>query len=167
MTNILEDLASLSPKRLTKRLETLADDGLPCHAVNVFSGSPEEGLTVSLSIKTRARPDVLDLARVLETEPGGQVTTAWSLLSPKRSLPHWRLLLHVRVERPVTCEFVVRFDIHNTGTDVLRPGLPELLAATGFALVFDGVPVDDVPALWVPAPTSKAYVLDVLSAVGV
>ena len=40
---ILEDLTTLSPKRLEKRLEALARDALPCRSVTVFDGNPERG----------------------------------------------------------------------------------------------------------------------------
>ena len=38
------------------------------------------------------------------------------------------------------CDFVVRFDITEHPGDELRALLPLLLAATGFALAFDGFP---------------------------
>lgn len=109
---------------------------------------------------------MLDLARVLESEPGGHVETGWSLLSPSRRHPHWRLLLHVNFERPVLCDFVVRFDVSDHSNDELRLDLPLLLAASGFALAFDGFPEADMPVAWIPAPTAREGVLDVLAAVG-
>src|SRR5581483_11275294 len=45
VSGILEDLTTLSPKRLEKRLESLSREALPCRAVSVFDGNPEEGLT--------------------------------------------------------------------------------------------------------------------------
>ena len=65
---ILEDLTTLPPKRLEKRLEELARDALPCHSATVFDGNPEDGLTVALHVDSRRRRDVLDLARVVEDD---------------------------------------------------------------------------------------------------
>ncbi len=133
----------------------------------VFSGDPQEGLTVGLWVESRGRRDVLDLARVLETEPGGHVATSWSLLSPKRGHPSWRLLLRVHFERPVKCSFVVQFEIRDDVNDPMRAVLPILLAATGFALGFDGFPDAERPIAWIPAPTPRACVFEVLGGTGV
>ena len=73
---------------------------------------------------------MLDLARVLESEPGGHVVTGWSLLPPSRRHPQWRLLLHVSFERPVLCDFTVGFDVRDHPSDPLRATLPLLLAPT-------------------------------------
>src|SRR5436309_12872270 len=98
---MVEDLTNLKPKRLERRLEELASDALPCVSAVVSHGDPEHGLTVALWVESQGRGDVLDLARVLETEPGGHVETGWSMLSPSRRHPQWRLLLRVNLERPV------------------------------------------------------------------
>lgn len=161
---MVEDLTTLKPKRLGRRLEELARDAMPCLSAIVSHGDPEHGLTVALWLKSRDRRDVLDLARVLETEPDGRVTTGWSLLSPSRKHPHWRLLLRVNFERPVLCSFVVRFDISEHPDDHLRLTLPLLLAAAGFALAFDGLPKPDKPVIWVPAPAVRDCILEVLTA---
>jgi hypothetical protein len=92
---VVESLTALKPKRLERRLEALARDALPCVSAVVSHGDPEHGLTVALCVQSQGRRDVLDLARVLETEPGGYVETGWSLLSPSRRHPYWRLLLSV------------------------------------------------------------------------
>ena len=76
--SIAEDLTKLSPKRLTKRLEELSREALPCVSATVFDGNPRDGLTVGLWVESHGRRDVLDLARVLETERAGHVATAWS-----------------------------------------------------------------------------------------
>ena len=68
MNAILEDLTTLPPKRLEKRLEELADDALPCHSATVFDGNRDDGLTVALHVESRRRRDVLDLARVVEDD---------------------------------------------------------------------------------------------------
>jgi hypothetical protein len=164
---ILEDLTQLSPKRLERRLEQLAREALPCTSAIVFDGSPTEGLTVGLRVESQGRRDVLDLARVLEIEPNGYVFSAWALLTPNRSNPHWRLLLRVHFERPVRCSFVVRLDIRDHASDPLRAKLPLMLAADRFALSFDGPPGDDQPLVWVSAPAARECVVEVLSAVGV
>jgi len=161
-----ESLTQLKPTRLSRRLEELARNALPCVSAVVSHGDPEHGLTVALWVESQGRRDVLDLARVLESEPGGHVETGWSLLSPSRRHPHWRLLLHVNFERPVLCDFVVRFDVSDHSNDELRLDLPLLLAASGFALAFDGFPEADMPVAWIPAPTAREGVLDVLAAVG-
>jgi hypothetical protein len=162
--NVVEDLTKMKPKRLGRRLEELSRDALPCVSVVVSYGDPENGLTVALWVESQGRRDVRDLTRVLETEPGGHVITGWSLLSPSRRHPHWRLLLHVDLERPVLCSFVVRFDVTDHPNDQLRLALPLLLAASGFALAFDGFPQPDKPVTWVPAPTVRDCVFEVLAA---
>jgi hypothetical protein len=164
---IAEDLSSLPPKRLARRLDEIARDALPCVAVNVFDGNPKDGVTAGLWVEAQGRRDVLDLARVLETEPGGHVTTSWSLLHPSRTHPHFRLLLHVHFERPVRCDFVVRFDVRDHVDDTLRAALPLLLATNGFALGFDGFPDDDHPVVWVPAPAARNCVAEVINGVGI
>ena len=111
--SILEDLTTLTPKRLERRLEELAREALPCVSAVAFEANPDDGLTVGLWVESEGRRDVLDLARVLETEPGGHVATGWSLLSPSKSHHYWRLLLRVQFERPVLCSFVVRFDVRD------------------------------------------------------
>jgi hypothetical protein len=161
---VVEDLTKLKPKRLGRRLEELARDALPCVSAIVSHGDPEHGLTVALWIESEDRRDVRDLARVLETEPGGHVTTGWSLLAPSRKHPRWRLLLHVDIERPVLCSFVVRFEISDHADDQLRLALPLLLAASGFALAFDGFPGPDKPVTWIPAPAVRDCVFEVLAA---
>jgi hypothetical protein len=164
---MVEDLTKLKPKRLGRRLEELARDALPCVSAVVSHGNPESGLTVALWVEAQGRRDVRDLARVLDSEPGGHVATGWSLLSPSRQHPHWRLLLHVDVERPVLCSFVVRFDITDHPNDQLRLALPLVLAASGFALAFDRFPEPDEPVAWVPAPAARECVFEVLTAAGV
>jgi hypothetical protein len=164
--SILEDLTRLTAKRLERRLEELAREALPCVSAVAFEASPEEGLTVGLWIESHGRRDVRDLARVLETEPGGHVATGWSLLSRSRSHPYSRLLLRVHFERPVLCSFVVRFDIHDDASDAMRSSLPLLLAASGFALAFDQLPRTGQPLAWIPAPAVRACVYDVLGAAG-
>jgi hypothetical protein len=115
-------------------------------------------------VESHGRPDVRDLARVLESEPGGQVTTSWSLLTPNRTHPYWRLLLHVDFERPVLCSFVVRFDVTDQPNDHLRDALRLVLAAAGFALAFDGFPPPDRPLPWVAAPAVRDCVFEALAA---
>jgi hypothetical protein len=161
---VLEDLTKLAPKRLERRLEELAREALPCVAAVVFDGNPEDGLTVGLWVEAGSRRDVLDLARVLESEPGGHVATGWSLLTPSRAHRYWRLLLRVQFERPVKCSFAVRFDVHEHARDEMREALPLLLAASGFALGFNGLPEPDRPATWLPAPTVRDCIVEVLAA---
>lgn len=163
---MVEQLTALKPKRLGRRLEQLAREALPCVSAVVADGGPEHGLTVALWVESRGRRDVLDLARVLESEPDGHVETGWSLLSPSRRHPHWRLLLRVSLQRPVLCDFAVRFDIADHPDDQLRRTLPLLLAASGFALAFDGFPEPDRPVTWVPVPVARECVFQVLTAVG-
>jgi hypothetical protein len=160
---VVEQLTALKPKRLGRRLEGLAREALPCVSAVVADGDPEHGLTVALWVESRGRRDVLDLARVLESEPGGHVQTGWSLLSPSRRHPEWRLLLRVDIERPVLCNFVVRFDVTDHPDDQLGLALPLLLAASGFALAFDGFPEPDRPVTWVPAPAARDCVVEVLA----
>lgn len=167
MKQMVEDLTRLSPKRLERRLEELAREGIPCASATVFDGSPQEGLTVGLRVESQGRRDVLDLARVLGIEPNGYAFSAWALLSPDREHPYWRLLLRVQFERPVKCSFVVRFDVREHPSDPLRAGLPLLLAADRFALAFDGASDPDRPLLWVEAPGERECVLEVLAALGV
>ena len=161
---MVEDLTKLKPKRLGRRLEELARDALPCISAVASHADPEQGLTVALWIEARGRRDVRDLARVLQSEPGGHVSTGWSLLTPSRKHPQWRLLLHIDVDRPVLCSFVVRFDIADHPDDQLRLALPLLLAASGFALAFDGFPQPDEQVAWVPAPDAREGLVEALAA---
>lgn len=167
MNAILEDLTQLTPKRLERRLEELAREGLPCGSAIVFDGSPTDGLTVGLRVESEGRRDVLDLARVLEEEPCGHVYSAWALLAPSRRYPLWRLLLRVQFDRPVHCSFVVRFDVRDHASDPLRAALPLLLAADRFALAFEGPPEHDRPLVWVSAPAARDCIFDLLHAVGI
>lgn len=163
---MVEDLTTLKPKRLGRRLEVLARDALPCVSAVVSHGDPEHGLTVALWVESQGRRDVRDLARVLESEPDGLVETGWALLSPSRRHSRWRLLLRVDIERPVLCNFAVCFDITDHPDDQLRLALPLLLAASGFALAFDGFAEPDRPVTWVPAPAVRDCVFEVLAAIG-
>ncbi len=164
---MVEDLTKLSPKRLERRLEEFARKGLPCVSSAVFEGSPQDGLTVGLRVESQGRRDALDLARVLEIEPNGYVFSAWALLSPNREHPYWRLLLRVHFERPVSCSFVVCFDVREHPRDPMRGSLPLLLAADRFALAFDSAPEAGQPLVWVAAPAARDCVLEVLTAAGV
>jgi hypothetical protein len=164
VTSIIEDLTKLSPKRLSRRLEELSREALPCVSASVFDGNPSEGLTVGLWVESQGRRDVLDLARVLEEEPRGHVATAWSLLHPGGGELPWRLLLRIDLQRPISCAFVVRFDVPDHPDDQLRQALPLLLAASGFAIAFDRTPADASSLLWVPAPAARECVSEVLVA---
>jgi hypothetical protein len=163
---ILEDLTTLSPKRLEKRLEELAREALPCHSATVFDGNPEDGLTVALHVESRRRGDVLDLARVVEDDAGVQASCGWSLLAPSRRHPYWRLLLRVSFERPVTCVFTLSFEVRELAADPLRASLPLLLAANRFVFDFDGRLDPERPLVWIAAPLARECVLQLLAAVG-
>lgn len=158
---IIEDLTGLAPKRLERRLEELAREALPCVSAVPLEANPEQGLTVGLWVESTGRRDILDLARVLELEPGGHVATGWSLLAPSRAHPYSRLLLRVNFERPVLCSFVVRFDVRDHHGDQMRGILPLLLAASGFALAFDGFLDSERPVAWVPAPLARDCLVEV------
>jgi hypothetical protein len=160
---ILEDLTTLPPKRLEKRLEELARDALPCHSATVFDGNPDDGLTVALHVDSRRRRDVLDLARVVEDDAAVQASCGWLLLTPRRQHPYWRLLLRVGFERPVACAFTVGFDIRDHPNDPLRASLPLLLAASRFVFDFGGRLEPELPLVWIAAPVAREYVLHVLS----
>lgn len=167
MNIILEDLTTLPPKRLEKRLEELARDALPCHSATVFDGNPEDGLTVALHVDSRRRGDVLDLARVVEDDATVQASCGWSLLTPSRRHPYWRLLLRVSFERPVKCAFTAGFDVREHPNDPLRATLPLLLAANRFVFDFDGRLDPALPLVWIAAPAARECVLEVLSESGV
>jgi len=160
---ILEDLTTLPPKRLEKRLEELARDALPCHSATVFDGNPDDGLTVALHVDSRSRRDVLDLARVVEDDAAVYASRGWSLLAPSRRHPYWRLLLRLSFERPVSCAFTVSFDIGEHPNDPLRGALPLLLAADRFVFDFDGRLDRDMPLVWIAGPDARDCVLDVLA----
>jgi hypothetical protein len=160
---ILDDLTQLTPKRLERRLEELARDALPCLDVTVFDGNPVDGLTVGLRIDAQERRDVLDLVRVLESEPVAHVASAWALLEPRRHHPLWRLLLRIDFQRPVRCSFVIRFDVRAQSGDPLGAKLPLLLAADRFALALDRSAEYERPVSWVAAPASRECVLEVLA----
>ena len=57
--SMLDDLTTLPAKRREKRLETLAEDALPCQTITVFDGNPDDGITVALHVDSRRRGDVL------------------------------------------------------------------------------------------------------------
>jgi hypothetical protein len=160
---ILEDLTTLPPKRLEKRLEELAREALPCHSVTVFDGNPADGLTVALHVDSRRRGDVLDLARVVEDDAAVQASCGWSLLSPSRQHPYWRLLLRLSFERPVSCDFTISFDIREHPNDPLRARLPLLLAADRFVFNFDGRLDPNLPLVWIAVPDARECVLEVLT----
>jgi hypothetical protein len=160
---ILEDLTTLPPKRLEKRLEELAREALPCRSVTVFDGTPEDGLTVALHVESRERRDVLDLARVVEEDAAVSASCGWSLLAPARRHPFWRLLLRVSFERPVKCIFTVGFEIRVESSDPLRSSLPLLLAANRFVFDFDGRLDPDRPLVWIATPAARECVFDVLT----
>ena len=121
MNAILEDLTTLPPKRLEKRLEELARDALPCHSATVFDGNPDDGLTVALHVDSRRRRDVLDLARVVEDDAAvyasrrlvaARAEPSASVLAPAspvelraaRDVRFHGLLRHPRAsERPASC----------------------------------------------------------------
>jgi hypothetical protein len=163
VTLIAEDLTKLSPKRLERRLEELWLEALPCIQIVAWSASPERGLTAGLWIESQGRRDVLDLGRVVETEPGGKATVAWSLLTPNRNHPAWRLLLHVDMQRPVVCAFSVGFEVEAQPPDELRSRLPILLAASTLALAFDGFPTSARPLPEVRAPENGDPLVDLLT----
>jgi hypothetical protein len=163
---ILEDLTTLSPKRLEKRLDELAREALSCHSATVFDGNAKDGLTVALHIDSRRRGDLLDLARVVEDDASVQASCGWSLLAPSRRYPYWRLLLRVSFERPVTCAFTVGFDVREHPADPLRASLPLLLAANRFVLDLDRRPDFERPLVWIAAPVARECPLEVLLRAG-
>jgi hypothetical protein len=160
---ILEDLTTLPPKRLEKRLEALARDALPFRSAMVFDGSPDNGLTVALHVDSLRRGDVLDLARVVEDDAAVSASCGWSLLAPSRKNPRWRLLLRVSFERPAVCAFTVGFEISNHPSDPSRASLPLLLAANRFVFDFDGRLDPELPLVWIAAPAARECLLDLLS----
>ena len=160
---ILEDLTSLSPKRLEKRLEELARDALPSRAATVFHGSLDDGLVVAIHVDCLDRGDVVDLARVLEDDAAVRASCGWCFLPPSRRHRYWRLLLRVRFERPVLCAFAVRFEVRDHPNDHVRDSLPLLLAANRFVFAFDGRPGPELPLVCIAAPTAKKCVLEVLT----
>lgn len=162
MNLILEDLTTLAPKRLEKRLEELARDALPCHSATVFDGNPADGLTVALHVDSRRRGDVLDLARVVEDDAAVQASCGWSLLAPSRKHAYWRLLLRMSFERPVNCDFTVGFDVRGHPNDPMHGSLPLLLAANRFVFNFDGRLDPERPLVWIAAPVARECVLDAL-----
>lgn len=167
MSIVLDDLTTLPPKRLAKRLEELADEALPCRAVTVFDGNPDDGLTVVLHVDSRGRGDVLDLARVVEDDPRVHGSCDWSLLPPPPRRAHWRLLLRVELERPVKCFFSASFDVREHPSDALRRTLPLLLAAERLVFAFDGRLDPERPLVWIEAPVAREPVLQLVAAVGV
>lgn len=163
MTTILEDLSHLPPKRLEKRLEQLAREALPCHDVTVFDGNPQDGLTVALHVDARGRGDVLDLARVVEDDSVVRAWSGWSVLTPERRRPYWRLLLRVRFDRPVNCLFTIGFETQVHAAETVRRSLPLLLAADRFVLELGECHVER-PRAWVEAPLARDCLLQVIAA---
>jgi hypothetical protein len=163
VTIIAEDLSTLSPKKLGKRLEQLTADALPCLGIAAYEASPGDGLTTALSVDSRGRRDVHDLVRVVQSEPGGFATVSWSRCGGRRSRAVV-LLLHVAMERPVRCTFDVRFDIGDHASDAIRAGLPLLLAAERFALSFDRTPDRPDGLVWIGAPAIREPLVQALAA---
>jgi len=164
---MLDDLTTLPAKRREKRLAKLADEALPCRAITVFDGNPNDGITVALHVDSRRRGDVLDLARVVEDDTRVHGTCDWSLLPPTGRRHHFRLLLRVSFERPVRCDFVVNLDVREHGSDPLRATLPLLLATSRVVFVLDGQIDAEWPLVWIDAPVAREPVLELLKAVGV
>ncbi|HEV7564533.1 MAG TPA: hypothetical protein VGO31_01075 [Microbacteriaceae bacterium] len=105
---------------------------------------------------------MLDLVRVVESEPGGWAVVAWATLTPSRKRPIWTLLLRVEFERPVRCVFAVRFDVEPHPDAPILQAMPLLLAANVFAISFDA-PADGVaPVVLVSSPVIKDAILRVL-----
>ena len=163
MIGTLEDISSLPPKKLVRRLEELADAALPCLGVNVFDGNPHDGLTVGLWVDSGGRRDIHDLVRVVETEPGGWAIVAWATITPAARRRYWTLLLRVDFERPVGCAFDVRFVVPPEADAPMRRALPLLAAADRFAVGLSALPDGASPTLLVAAPASGDAVLSVLS----
>jgi hypothetical protein len=164
---MLDDLTTLPAKRRQKRLEKLADEALPCRAATIFNGNSSDGITVALHVDSRRRGDVLDLARVVEDDTRVHGTCDWSLLPPGGRRHYFRLLLRVRFERPVGCEFVVSLDVRDHGSDRLRAALPLLLAASRLVFVIDEQVGAEWPLVWIDAPVAREPLLELLKAVGV
>jgi len=173
VTSILDDLTTLPPKQLGKRLEQLANESLVCDAVTVFDGNADDGITIALHLhfplhlEPRRRGDILDLARVVQDDARVQASCDWSMLAPDRRQACWRLLLRVSFERPVQCLFTVRFDIRAHPSDRLRAALPLLLAANRLVFVFDEREDSGRALVWIDAPVAREPVFDVLAAVGI
>jgi hypothetical protein len=160
---MLEDLSALPPRRLEKELETIARQALACRSVSVFDGNPDDGLTVALDVDSRGRPDILDLARVVEDDPSVQASCGWSLLPPIDRRASWQLLLRVSFERPVSCAFAVGIDIRVDRRDAVHPTVPLLLAASRLVFAFDGRLDPDRPVVWIEAPVAREPVLELLA----
>lgn len=147
--SILEDLSTLSPRKLEKRLAQLVKEALPCIEIWPEDASRENGLTVALLVDVRLRPEVADLGRVLQTEPRALLTVGWAVQVGRGARGLDVLLLRVDLERPVGCQFAIRIDVARRGGEAMRASLPLLLAASRFAIVTDD---DSRPALWFGAP---------------
>jgi hypothetical protein len=165
--NTTRELTELPPRRLARHLDHLATDALPCQGIQVQDGTPHDGLTVGLWIETHGRGDIRDLPRVLETEPAGHVTTAWSHLHPTRKHSHHRLLLHIQLTRPVKCDFDILFQPQDHPADAHRQAMPLLLAADAFAIGLDSYPQTERVSIWIAAPTTRDCIYDTLTAVGI
>jgi hypothetical protein len=164
VSSILEDLTTLPPKRLEKRLRQLASGSLQCRGISVFSGDPGTGLTVALTVDAHDRRDVLDLARVVEDDAAVSASCGWSFLAASRRHAYGRLLLRVSFERPVDCDFTVSFEVGTHPSDPVRTKLPLLLAADRFVFDLGGGVRHDHPLVWLAAPLARDSVLDALSA---
>jgi len=79
---------------------------------------------------------------------------------------HCRLLLRVRLARPVQCEFPVSLDVRDHPSDPLRPALPLILAASRFVFAFDDQVDTERSLVWIDPPVSREPVLELLIAVG-
>lgn len=158
--SILEDLSTLSPRKLEKRLAQLAKDALPCIDVWAAEANREDGLTVALQVDARSRPEVGDLGRVLEEEPRALVTTAWAIQAERTGRS--RLLLRVAIERPVACSFDVLLCVTDDPHDPIRSVLPLLLAAARLLVItLDGQSADR-PSFWFSAPKSRGCLRELL-----
>lgn len=166
MITMLEDLSTLPSKRLEKTLAKLADAALPCHAVRVLDWAPDHGITVALHVHAQGRGEVLDLARVVEDDPRAYGMADWSLL-PNTHLHMWRLLLRVKVDRPVNCEFTISLDVSDQPLDPLRTSLPLLFAASRLAFALDEQTESGRPLVWITAPVAREPLLELLTAAGV
>ena len=117
---MLEDLTKLPPKRLETPARGARARGAPVRLGDRLRRQSARTASPSGSGSSRRAGATCSTSRACSRRAGRprRDRLVAPLAEPRH--PHWRLLLRVSFERPVLCDFVVRFDITDHPSDQLR-----------------------------------------------
>ena len=138
----------------------LAEESLRCVEVAPRTATPEDGLTIALSVESGGRADVLDLDRAFFMGDGGTVDVSWLGLPPDSRHPY-QLLLQVTVTNPIDCAFAVGIPVETTDPGETLRRLGYLLAADRLAIAFDA-PATAQSVIILAAPADRRALLAAL-----